>query len=204
LLASASLSLALLLSSLASTTARTRVRPPYFRCMCVAAHTCIIGAKAETLAPLIIGLMLIVACGVWEAFTKRVPIIPPRLFKTRTTGILLVSVFLHAFIFFAGAYYLPIYFQVLGSSALLAGVRYVSLHASSSKCLHLCVRMIPYSFASSITSVIGGLLIAKTGRYRVIIWVAWAIMVLGYGLLTMLNERSSVYVYCYMRLVPLR
>jgi hypothetical protein len=64
--------------------------------------------------------------------------------------------------------------------------------------------MIPYSFASSITSVIGGLLIAKTGRYRVIIWVAWAIMVLGYGLLTMLNERSSVYVYRYTRPVPLR
>jgi hypothetical protein len=29
-------------------------------------------------------------------------------------------------------------------------------------------------------------------------------MVLGYGLLTMLNERSSVYVYCCMRLVRLR
>jgi hypothetical protein len=172
--------------------------------MCVAAHTCVIGAKAETLAPLIIGLVLIIACGVWEGFTKRVPIIPPRLFKTRTTGILLVSVFLHAFIFFAGAYYLPIYFQVLGSSALLAGVRYVSPVALGSKCLHTYVRMIPYSFASSITSIIGGLLIAKTGRYRVIIWVAWAIMVLGYGLLTMLSERSSVYVYRHTGLVSLR
>jgi hypothetical protein len=46
--------------------------------------------------------VLLVAAAVWEGFTKRSPIIPPRLFRTRTTALLLVSVFLHAFIFFAG------------------------------------------------------------------------------------------------------
>jgi hypothetical protein len=54
------------------------------------------------------------------------------------------------------------------------------------------VRMIPYSFGASFTSIIGGLIIAKTGKYRPVIWGAWAVMVVGYGLLILLDEHSSV------------
>lgn len=36
-----------------------------------------------------------------EFHTTRRPILPPRLFKTRTTLILLLSVFIHAFTFYA-------------------------------------------------------------------------------------------------------
>lgn len=38
---------------------------------------------------------------------------------------ILISTFLHAVAFFAGSYYLPLYFQVLGASATDAGIRYV-------------------------------------------------------------------------------
>lgn len=86
--------------------------------------------------------MLLLAGAVNEVYTSRSPIIPPRLFKasftlyrlaltrqqycilqTRTTAIILVSVLLHAIAFFSGAYYLPLYFQALGSSATGAGVK---------------------------------------------------------------------------------
>ena len=43
--------------------------------------------------------------------------------QTRTTAVILISTFLHALGFFAGTYYLPVYFQVIGSSATIAGVR---------------------------------------------------------------------------------
>ncbi len=46
--------------------------------------------------------------------------------QTRTTALILVSVFIHAFGFFCGAYYLPVYYQVMGSSATNAGLRCVA------------------------------------------------------------------------------
>lgn len=90
---------------------------------------------------LIIGGALLCLAAVNELFTTRSQIIPPRLFKvrfhkvlhdlhlityrtlqTRTTSIILITTFFHALTFFAGAYYLPLYYQVLGASATMAGV----------------------------------------------------------------------------------
>ena len=45
--------------------------------------------------------------------------------QTRTTAVLLIITFFHAVSFFAAAFYLPVYFQVLGASATRAGVEYV-------------------------------------------------------------------------------
>ncbi|KAJ7803627.1 hypothetical protein B0H14DRAFT_1634889 [Mycena olivaceomarginata] len=39
----------------------------------------------------------------FENWTERSPIIPPRLFKTRTTGLIFFTVFFHALAYFAGA-----------------------------------------------------------------------------------------------------
>ena len=56
--------------------------------------------------------------------------------QTRTTGIVLITVFIHGFAFFAGSFYLPVYYQVLGASATKAGIQYV--HSDS---FALCVRV---------------------------------------------------------------
>lgn len=79
------------------------------------------GSSAETIALLTVGCVLLVSAAINELLTKRSPIVPPRLFQvtnapipchpfhlfpclqTRTTGVLLVSVFLHAIAFFSGA-----------------------------------------------------------------------------------------------------
>lgn len=117
---------------------------------------------------------MILASGVNEVFTKRSPIIPPRLFKTRTTGITLVTVFIHAFAFFGGTYYLPLYYQVLGASATGSGIK-----------------MLPYSLGAAGLSAISGIIVTKLGDYRWVTWIAWAIMTLGYGLMIMLDDTSS-------------
>ncbi|KAI0831279.1 MFS amino acid permease [Trametes gibbosa] len=128
----------------------------------------------QCIAPLAIGVALLVVASVNELLTTRSPILPPRLFKTRTTALLLVSSLLHAFAFFTGAYYLPVYFQVLGSSATNAGVR-----------------MLPFSLGGALLSVVSGQIVSRTGRWRPVMWVAWAIMVLGWGLMTMLDDTSN-------------
>ncbi|KAI1795901.1 MFS amino acid permease [Ganoderma leucocontextum] len=128
----------------------------------------------QTIAPLVIGVVLLIVASLNELYTNRSPIIPPRLFKTRTTALLLITVFFHAFGFFAGSYYLPVYFQVLGSSATGAGVR-----------------MLPFSLSGALMSIVSGQIISRTGRWRPVMWAAWAIMTLGWGLMITLDDTSN-------------
>ncbi|KAF8121969.1 MFS general substrate transporter [Boletus edulis] len=132
-------------------------------------------SSAETIAPLVVGIVLLIAGGINEVFTKRSAILPPRLFKTRTTAIILVTVFLHAVVFFGASYYLPLFYQVLGASATEAGVK-----------------MLTFSLGSALVAVVSGLVLSKIGKYRLIMWVAYAVMTLGVGLMIMLDYTSSL------------
>ncbi|KAJ7774979.1 MFS general substrate transporter [Mycena metata] len=131
-------------------------------------------SSAETIACLSVGCALLVAAGFNEVYTTRSPIIPPRLFKTRTTAILLIQTFFHALGFYAGAYYLPLYFQVLGSSATGAGVR-----------------MLPYSLGCAVVSASSGQVVTRIKAYRPVIWFAWPVMTLGFGLMILLDDKSG-------------
>jgi len=51
--------------------------------------------------------------------------------------------------------------------------------------------MIPYSLGASMTAVVSGLVVARLGKYRGVIWGSWAIMTLGWGLMTTLDDRSN-------------
>ncbi|KAF9246286.1 MFS general substrate transporter [Melanogaster broomeanus] len=135
-------------------------------------------SSAETIALLVVGGVLLVLGAINEVLTKRSAIIPPRLFKTRTTGLILITVFLHAISFFSGMVtadrYLPMYFQVLGESATRSGIS-----------------MLPFSLGSALVSAISGPIVARTGSYRPIVWGAWVVMTLGWGLMTMLDSTSN-------------
>ncbi|KAF7318122.1 Membrane transporter [Mycena chlorophos] len=131
--------------------------------------------RAPTIALLVVGFLLVIAGGVWETFTTRMPIIPPRLFRTRTTGVIFLTTFLHGFTFFSAAYYLPSYFQILGNSATKSGVL-----------------LIPFSLLTSITSAGGGIVVSKMGDYRPVTWLGWGIMAIGYGLMIMLDSHSKL------------
>ncbi|GJE96610.1 MFS general substrate transporter [Phanerochaete sordida] len=128
-----------------------------------------------TIALLAVGGVVLLIAALWECFTTRSPIIPPRLFKTRTTAIILITVFLHAFAFFAASFYLPVYYQALGASATLAGVK-----------------MLPFCLGACIASFIVGFLVNILGDVRKIMAVSFAVMTLGFGLMIMLSNTSSI------------
>ncbi|KAI9454976.1 MFS general substrate transporter, partial [Lactarius psammicola] len=136
--------------------------------------SCAFWSSAETITLLCVGSVLLILATINEILTTRSPIVPPRLFKTRTTGIILITCFLHAVTFFAGAYYLPLYYQVLGSSATGAGIR-----------------MIPFSLGAALISAVAGITVTRLGTYRGIIWAAWALMILGWGLMITLDDHSN-------------
>ena len=84
---------------------------------------CLEVPSPQTTALVMIGGVLLILVGIQEAYTKKKPaIIRARLFKTCTTSIILIVIFFHALAFFTGAYYLPLYFQALGSRATGAGI----------------------------------------------------------------------------------
>ncbi|TIB95842.1 MFS general substrate transporter [Wallemia mellicola] len=127
------------------------------------------------IALIVVGGVVLLFAGVWETYTTKSQIIPPRLFKTLTTSSILFGTFFHAFGFFNGSYYLPLYFQVANeSSPTLAGVE-----------------LLPFSLGSSITSVLSGFLVARYKRYRPIIWCSWAVQIVGYALITTLERDSN-------------
>ncbi|KAF7354705.1 Membrane transporter [Mycena sanguinolenta] len=122
--------------------------------------------KLVPLALLFAGFVALAFGVAIEMWTERSPILPPRLFKTRTTGLIFFTVFLHSFAYFfrcvilhsnngsvfdrfTAAFYLPLYFQILGASATKSGV-------------------LP------------------------VMWFSYAVMAVGYGLMIMLDERTPV------------
>lgn len=131
--------------------------------------------SAYTLCLIILGIFTIVLFFINEAKFAKYPVIPLRIFKDRSNLAALGVCFIHGFVFIAGSYYLPIYFQtVLSASPLLSGV-------------YLFATVLSLSFASAVT----GIVIKKTGRYRQPIWFGLVMMTLGFGLFIDLEPRAN-------------
>ncbi|PIL37560.1 MFS general substrate transporter [Ganoderma sinense ZZ0214-1] len=128
-----------------------------------------------TIALLVLGGALSLACALYECFTTSTPILPPRLFRTRTASAVLLGAAIHGLALFAGSYYIPVYFQLQGVSATGAGVRTMG-----------------YSVVSSVTGSVAGVITTTRVGYRPVIWVSWAVAAVGYGLLIMADERTPV------------
>ncbi|UZJ56504.1 hypothetical protein CBS101457_005824 [Exobasidium rhododendri] len=138
-------------------------------------------ASPKAIACIVVGACLFpvfVAYEFWaeKKFPSVKPIVPPRLFRTRTTALLLVGVACHSLSFFAAAYYLPLYYQAItGSTATLSAVQ-----------------MLPFSLVSALTSAASGFLVTYLGRYRIIMQASFALFTVGMGLMTMLVANTSV------------
>lgn len=130
----------------------------------------------QTIAPLVTGVLLLVFGAVNEVLTKQEPIFSARLFKTKTTTSLMVGMFIQSLTSMCVSYYVPLYFQILGSSATLAGIK-----------------QLPVSFGSTLVSIVVGLIIVKTLKYRLILWTGYAIVTLGYGLMITFTEKTPTW-----------
>jgi EmrB/QacA subfamily drug resistance transporter len=136
---------------------------------------------AAAIALIVVGALLFPVVVGWSFYVEKrmsrvKPILPPRIFRTRTTGLILVTVFIHGFVFFSYTYQLPIFFQaVLGSSALLSGVY-----------------MLPYALIGSLASLVSGVAVVKLGRWRPVYWWGWTFSIIGYSAMTAIDGNSSL------------
>ena len=130
----------------------------------------------RVLVPLILGLVGMGAFIAYEGspFCSQ-PMMPLHLFSNRTSATAFVLTFLHSIVTIWALYFLPVYFQgVLGSSAQRSGVQL----------LPTILVLIPFAIAA------GGVM-SKLGRYRPIHHIAFALMAVGMGLFSLLDEKSN-------------
>ncbi|KAK4049440.1 hypothetical protein OIV83_004173 [Microbotryomycetes sp. JL201] len=131
-------------------------------------------SSPQTIALLVVGIVILIAAAFQEIKTKRSAIIPARLFKTRTPACILVSTTCQSFAFISLSFYFPFYLQALGATALMSGIIFM-----------------PFSLLGAIVSIFSGFLITKLKRTREIMAVSFLIATLGYALFATLDERSS-------------
>ncbi|KAI0964756.1 major facilitator superfamily domain-containing protein [Xylaria arbuscula] len=130
----------------------------------------------EVLVPLIVGIVALIGFVALEA-TRFVanPMVPLHLFANPVTSIVFLLTFLHGVVTIWALYFLPVYFQgVLGATPYRSGIM-----------------LLPTILALVPAAIIGGLLLTKLGRYKPLLIVALAFIVVGFGLFSLLNENST-------------
>ena len=104
------------------------------------------------------------------------PTMPLHLFANRTSAAGFAVTFLHTVALMWTLYFLPVYFQgVLGSGPQYSGVQL----------LPTIMVLIPFA-------MVGGGIISRFGRYRPLHHVGLALMTVGVGLFSLLDDNSSV------------
>ena len=131
-------------------------------------------SSGRILSPLLIGFAGFVLFGYYETKAKD-PVVPPKLFSSRTTVIIFLATFLNSTIAYWVLFFLPVYFQaVLGASASQSGVNILPV--------------ILFGLPGSIVAV---LMLARWGEYKVLHIAGFAIAVIGNGLLTLLDRNTT-------------
>ncbi|KAF8148433.1 iron permease [Crassisporium funariophilum] len=132
--------------------------------------------SVEVLAPLIIGLALVVAFIVYEAKVPKEPTIPWEVISNRTSFGGFMSTMIHGITSISIIYYLPVYFQAcLLASPIRSGVDMFGT----------ALVIAPFALVCGIT-------VQVQNKYRPANLVGWILTIIGFGLLSLLRAESNV------------
>jgi MFS family permease len=132
----------------------------------------------QVLVPLIVGLATLGGFIVFESKPRLAPnpMMPTYLFTHSISFIIFLLTFLHGIATFWALFFLPVYFQgVLGETPYRSGIM-----------------LLPTILALLPAAMVGGLVLSKFGRYKPLIIISFALMIVGFGLFSILDENSSI------------
>jgi EmrB/QacA subfamily drug resistance transporter len=125
-----------------------------------------------------IGAVLLVAFLFVESRAKE-PIVPLDLWRNRTYSASMIATFLASFGFFGAVIFIPRWFQVVrGESATASGYL-----------------MFPLLIGLIGSSIISGLIVARTGRYKAVVLFSLAAMAVGVALMTQITADTDFLVF---------
>lgn len=128
------------------------------------------------IVPIFLGFDGLLAFVYWEKCFAKEPLIPLTIFSNWSVRSTYIQTVLHAIVFWATFYYLPLYYQVIKQYGIfISGIA-----------------MLPQTIVVSPTSVIVGILINKYKAFLPFIYGGWFFTTLGAGLLMILDENTSI------------
>ncbi|KAJ2781578.1 hypothetical protein GGI15_003176 [Coemansia interrupta] len=131
--------------------------------------------SAAVIISLILGVLFLIGFVLIEWKLPAEPIMPLRLFKRRNASLMFIAQITFGMSFFLPIFYFPLYLSVVkNASAISSGLHLIS-----------CMLGI------SLTTIMSGILISKTGVYLPFIWAGVAINVTGLGLFVLLGSHPS-------------
>ncbi|KAJ3079081.1 hypothetical protein HDU99_000189, partial [Rhizoclosmatium hyalinum] len=104
------------------------------------------------------------------------PIVPAAMFVNSNVAALLGIALSLGCIFFSSSYYISLFFQIVFNNTATEGG----------------VASIPMIMGMVITTLVSGVLVSKTGKYRLYFFMGPAILAVGVGLTSLLNGRSGM------------
>ncbi|KAJ8112352.1 hypothetical protein OPT61_g5254 [Boeremia exigua] len=131
----------------------------------------------QVLVPLLVGLATMGVFLTIEGNSRLTPnpIMPLHLFSNSISFTIFILTFLHGVVIMWALYFLPVYFQ---------GVLVVDAYSAG-------IRLLPIILALLPGAIMGGLLLSRFGRYKPILMLCFALVAVGFGLFTLLDENSS-------------
>ena len=140
----------------------------------------------RTLVPLILGICGLFAFFVYDSYVVKTPLIPLGILSNRTAAVSYIGTLIHGIVLWGLLYYLPLYYEaVKGYSPIIVGVA-----------------VFPETFTIAPASILVGIAVSITNRFRWAIWSGWSLTVLGMGLLYLLDSETSVPAFVFLNLVP--
>ncbi|ATY62562.1 Major facilitator superfamily transporter [Cordyceps militaris] len=140
----------------------------------------------QVLVPFLLGILGLVVFHLYEMMPwVKAPILPERLFKRRTPAAALLIAFLQFFTMYYSILGLPIYFQgVKGQTPLQSGVSFL-----------------PISTLSVFVGIVAGVIMSKTGRFKMLHVAAFVLKAVGMGLFSHFNRDTSRAEYICIELI---
>lgn len=132
----------------------------------------------KTILPLIIGFVVLVGFGIYEARPSE-PVIPYRFFKSRTTVAVMVGGFFHGMVLYPLTLYMPLFFQAVNLQSPIESAIFT----------------LPTACVLIAFSIISGVVILHLRRYIWLLWAAWVLMSIGTGLFALWDGSSSTAEY---------
>lgn len=139
----------------------------------------------RTLFPLILGVLSLLAFGLYETYVAGEPIMTMSLLRSYEMLYSLWSGVINAAIVYGALYFLPLYFEaVQGYSPILAGVA-----------------LFPATFTLAPMSMVAGVIISNRGEYRWVTWIGWFLSTLGLGVMILLDVDTTIPQWLFLTII---
>ncbi|AEO71940.1 uncharacterized protein THITE_2032283, partial [Thermothielavioides terrestris NRRL 8126] len=141
----------------------------------------------RVIVPLVLGLLgLLGFCWLESSTLIREPVMPVRLFASRTSAVIYANTFLISILNYWIFFFLPIYFQSVQ----------LSTPARSG------VQILPITLIAIPGAAIGAVVLSKTGKYKLLHIVGFALLTAGMGSLSVLDSHSSTATWVCLQILP--